>query len=242
MSESALKPGLVETPTRDGCPLSRVWAARFGLSLLLLALVGFLSAAPIVRDSELRVVDTFFRLAPPPAQRSAVIVVLIDDESLRQYGRWPWSREVLAKLVSNIANGGAGVIGLDVLLSEPQSPEADAALQQALKTSGRAVIVGKVSALQDGPHWVEPLPAFSQAAVAVGHAHAVLDEDSICRRFPPLELTVDGPRWAFAVEVARLTDARRASAFLDSYGIPSRRRFSQCRFRETGSRPNTIPA
>ena len=126
MSESALKPGLVETPTRDGCPLSRVWAARFGLSLLLLALVGFLSAAPIVRDSELRVVDTFFRLAPPPAQRSTVIVVLIDDESLRQYGRWPWSREVLAKLVSNIANGGAGVIGLDVLLSEPQSPEADA--------------------------------------------------------------------------------------------------------------------
>ncbi len=221
MSESALKPGLVETSTRDRSPFVRVWAARFGLSLLLLALVGLLSAAPLVRDSELRVVDTFFRLAPPPAQRSTAIVVLIDDESLRQYGRWPWSRAVLAKLMSNIADGGAGVIGLDVLLSEPQSPEADAALQQALKTSGRAVIVGKVSALQDGPHWVEPLPAFSQAAVAVGHAHAVLDEDSICRRFPPLELTVDGPRWAFAVEVARLTDARRASAFLDSYGIPS---------------------
>jgi len=191
------------------------------LSLLLLVLVAVLSAVPIVRDSELRVVDTFFRLAPPPARRSSVILVLIDDESLGQYGRWPWSREVLAKLVSKIADNGAGVIGLDVLLSEPQSPEADAALQQSLKTSGRTVIVGKVSALQDGPHWVEPLPAFAQAAVAVGHAHAVLDEDSICRRFPPLELTIDGPRWAFAVEVARRTDPSRASAFLDLYAIPS---------------------
>jgi len=222
MNESALKAAAVERLAQGRNPRPGVWASRFELSLLLLVLVAVLSAIRMVRDSELRVVDTFFRLAPPPAQRSAVALVLIDDESLRQYGRWPWSREVLAKLVSKIADNGAGVIGLDVLLSEPQSPEADAALQQALKTSGRAVIVGKVSALEGGSHWVEPLPAFSQAAVAVGHAHAVLDEDSICRRFPPLELTIDGPRWAFALEVARRTDSRRAAAFLDSYGIPSK--------------------
>jgi signal transduction histidine kinase len=202
-------------------PLPRVWVSRFGLSLLLLVLVAVLSVVPVVRDSELRVVDTFFRLAPPPAQRSSVVLVLIDDDSLQQYGRWPWSREILARLVSKIAGDGAGVIGLDVLLSEPQSPEADAALQQSLKASGRAVIVGMISTLQDGPHWKEPLAAFSQAAVAVGHAHAVLDEDSICRRFPPLELTIDGPRWAFAVEAAGRTDSRRVSEFLNWYGIPS---------------------
>ncbi len=197
----------------------RLWAERFGLSLLLLILVAVFSVIPLVRDSELRLTDTFSRLAPPPAQRSVVVLVLIDDESLRQYGRWPWSRELLARLISKIADSGAGVIGLDVLLSEPQTPEADAALQKALKTSGRAVLVGKIGAFRDGPHWVEPLPALAQAAIAVGHAHAVLDDDSICRRFPPLELTIDGPRWAFAVEVARRTDQRRASVFLNSYSI-----------------------
>ena len=169
-----------------------MWAERFGLSLLLLALVAVFSIIPVVRDSELRVTDTFFRLAPPPAQRSAVVLVLIDDESLRQYGRWPWSRELLGRLIGNIADSGSGVIGLDVLLSEPQSPEADAALQGALRASGRAVLVGKIGAFPDGPHWVEPLPAFAQEAIAVGHAHAVLDDDGICRRFPPLELTIDG--------------------------------------------------
>jgi signal transduction histidine kinase len=199
---------------------ARLWSERLGLSFLLLLIVSAFSIIPVVRDSELRVTDTFFRLAPPPAQRSPVIMVLIDDESLRQYGRWPWSRELLGKLVSNIAESGAGTIGLDVLLSEPQSVEADAALQSALGGSGRAVIVGKIGAFPDGPHWVDPLPAFAQAAVAVGHAHAVLDADSICRRFPPLELTIDGPRWAFAVEIARRTDPQRTAEFLDRYGIP----------------------
>jgi signal transduction histidine kinase/CHASE2 domain-containing sensor protein len=221
MNEGAYKSGVVETFAKNQYPLLRTWASRLGLSILLLVLVAVLSVIPVVRDSGLRLIDTFFRLAPPPTRRSAVVLVLIDDETLRQYGRWPWSRDLLGTLVSRIADGGAGVIGLDVLVSEPQSPEADAALQKSLKASGRAVIVGKVTAFRDGPHWIEPLPAFSQAAIAVGHAHAVLDEDSICRRFPPLELTIDGPRWAFAVEVARRTDHRRTSEFLDLYGVPS---------------------
>ncbi len=209
--------------------IPRRWAERLGLCLLLLVLVSVSSMIPVIRDSELRVSDTFFRLAPKPAQRSKVVLVLIDDDSLRQYGRWPWSREILGKLVSNLADSGAGTIGLDVLLSEPQSAAADAALQKALRASGRAVIVGKIGAFPDGPHWVEPLPAFAQAVVAVGHAHAVLDADSICRRFPPLELTIDGPRWAFAVEVARRTDPRRAAAFLDEYGIPQAEEASSVR-------------
>jgi signal transduction histidine kinase len=183
-------------------------------------LVFAFSLIPVVRDSELRITDTFFRLAPKPAQRSKVVLVLIDDESLRQYGRWPWSRELLGELISKIADRGAGAIGLDVLLSESQSTEADAALQSALRASGRAVIVGKIGAFPDGPHWIDPLPSFAQAAVAVGHAQAVLDADSICRRFPPLELTIDGPRWAFAVEVARRTDQARAALFLEHYAIP----------------------
>src|SRR5271167_1364723 len=121
-------PGIEKTHS----PRLRTWAERLGLSLLLLVLVAVFSLIPVVRDSEVRLTDTFFRLVPPPAQRSAVVLVLIDDESLRQYGRWPWSRELLGKLIHNIADNGAGVIGLDILLSEPQTPASDAALQNAL--------------------------------------------------------------------------------------------------------------
>jgi signal transduction histidine kinase len=197
----------------------RSWQTLW-LSLVLFLFVSLLSAIPVIRDWQARLSDTMFRLAPPPQQRSRVVLVMIDDQTLQQYGRWPWSRTVLARLTDNLAQAGAGPIGLDILLAETQSPEADKALEQSLQAAGRVVIVDKIGTYSDGSHWIEPLPAFARASAAVGHAQAVLDFDSVCRRFPALELTLDGPRWGFAVEVARRTDAPRTAAFLAAYGIP----------------------
>src|SRR5512146_1857270 len=198
----------------------RNWWQVLRLAIALFALVTGISAIPVVHQSELRLTDTYFRLAPPPRARSPVVLVVVDDESLRQYGRWPWSRNLLAQLTRNLAQSGASVIGLDILLSEPQSPAADGALRAALEDSGRTVVVDKIGTYADGPHWIEPLPEFAKAAFAVGHAQAIQDVDGVCRRFPALELTPDGARWAFALEVARRIDAPRAAAFLDTHGVP----------------------
>jgi len=192
-----------------------------GLAVLLFLLVAGLSTVPVIRDWQLRFTDSFFRISPVPKQRSQVVLVTIDDESLQRYGRWPWSRTLLAKLTNNLVQAKARVVGLDILLSEPQSADADAALQKALH-AGRTVIVDKIAAYPTGPRWIEPLPQFAQAASAVGHAQAVLDVDSVCRRYPAHQLTVDGPRWAFAVEVARKIEPERTSTFLSSYHVPVR--------------------
>lgn len=191
-----------------------------GLSCALFVLVAALSTIPVIRDSEARLSDTYFRITPRRTRAPAVLI-LIDDESLHQYGRWPWSRVLLAQILRNLHQAGAGVVGIDILLSEPQSPEADGALREALQENNRAVIVDRIGSYPDGPHWIEPLPDFAHAAIAVGHAQAVLDVDSVCRRFPARELTISGSRWAFAVEVARHTDSRAADAFLAAYGVPS---------------------
>src|SRR5215475_1054192 len=200
--------------------LHRAWGQTGGLAVLLFLLVAGLSTVPVIRDWQLRFTDSFFRISPVPKQRSQVVLVTIDDESLQRYGRWPWSRTLLAKLTNNLVQAKARVVGLDILLSEPQSADADAALQRALH-AGRTVIVDKIAAYPAGPKWIEPLPQFAQAASAVGHAQAVLDVDSVCRRYPAHQLTVDGPRWAFAVQVARSVDAARTNAFLSSYDVPA---------------------
>lgn len=202
------------TPLTRRGPLQMIW-----LAVILFAAVALLSTIPVIRDWQARFSDTFFRLSPSPKQKSDVVLVTIDDESLQRYGRWPWSRTLLAKLTNNLANAGASVVGLDVLLSEPQSPEADRALQNALE-SAHAVIVDKIASYPGGPPWMEPLPQFSQSAAAVGHAQAPLDADSVCRRFPPREFTLEGSRWAFAVEVARHVDPKRTADFLSDYGVP----------------------
>ncbi len=193
------------------------WGRTLRLAALLLALSALLSVVPVIRELQLRLTDSFFHLSPPSPLSNSPVLALIDDESLRSYGRWPWSRTVLAQLMRNLSEAGAEVIGLDVLLAEPQSPAADAALRAALDQ--RTVLVDKIGAYPDGPRWTEPLPELVHAAGAVGHALAVLDTDSVCRRFPPREVTTEGPRWAFAIEVARRVDPHRTTEFLSTYGL-----------------------
>ena len=194
------------------------WRRTLSRAVILFLVVVALSAIPLVHDAEVQITDSFFRLAQPPRQPSQVILVLIDEESLQKYGRWPWPRTLLADLNNNLAEASAAVIGLDILLAEPQSAAADVALVESFRSSDRTVIVDKIGTFPDGPRWVEPSPDFLRSA-AVGHAHAVLDSDSICRRFPPLELTLDGPRWAFAIELARRVNPKRADEFLSVHGL-----------------------
>ncbi len=193
------------------------WPRTVGITVLLLVASGLLASAPGIRDLEVRLTDSYFRVAPVPSQPAAPVLVLIDDESLREVGRWPWPRGVLAELTRRLSQAGATAVGLDILFSEPQSGDADVALAASLGKN--TVLVDKIGSYPEGPRWTEPVPALAAAAGAVGHAQAPLDRDGVCRRFPPLELSTEGVRWAFAVEVARKVDPRRASAFLAVYGI-----------------------
>src|SRR5689334_22687992 len=68
-------------------------------------------------------VDAFQRLLPAPPISKRVHVVVLDAESLREVGGWPWSRFYLARLVEEIADRGASAIGLDMLLEEPDRYE-----------------------------------------------------------------------------------------------------------------------
>lgn len=49
-----------------------------------------------------------------------IIILDIDEKSLVQEGRWPWSRHKLAELVTNLSNLGAIVVAFDVVFSEPE--------------------------------------------------------------------------------------------------------------------------
>lgn len=204
----------------SGLPLKHDSRQTFARAVVLFVVLIAASIIPVVRQSQARVTDSFFRLAPPPRQRSQVVLVLIDEESLQKYGRWPWPRALLTELNTNLGEAGATVIGFDILLAEPQSFKADRALSDSFRTSARTVIVDKIGSFPDGPRWVEPLPGFAQWA-AVGHAQVVLDPDGICRRFPPRELTLEGPRWAFAIEVARRAAPEQATKILAAYTSPA---------------------
>lgn len=63
--------------------------------------------------------DLFQTLSPAPPVSRQVHVVVIDADSLKAIGGWPWSRFYLARLVEEIGDRGAAAIGLDILMPEP---------------------------------------------------------------------------------------------------------------------------
>jgi signal transduction histidine kinase/CHASE2 domain-containing sensor protein len=174
------------------------------LNALLLSVVGILSLSYPVEELSRRAGDTYFRLRGSQGTSPDVALIVIDDASLERYGRWPWKRALLAQVVRAASAEHPKALGLDILLSEAEDETNDRQLAKALKDAGNTVLAAKISNSPRGRLWVEPLPLFAQNAVAIGHAQATLGPDSICRSVPVRELSLEGARWAFALEVARV--------------------------------------
>jgi adenylate cyclase len=69
--------------------------------------------------SALAAYDVYQRIAPREASPDVpVLIVDIDEHSLKQVGQWPWPRTVLAQLVDKLREAGAAVVAFDVLFSE----------------------------------------------------------------------------------------------------------------------------
>lgn len=98
--------------------------AAIGL-VLALALAQLLCGEDAWRQTRNLWFDGYQRLAPRPLTRLPAVIVDIDDESLQQFGRWPWPRTRLAQLIEATHGLGALAVGLDMILPEAdsQSPE-----------------------------------------------------------------------------------------------------------------------
>jgi adenylate cyclase len=72
-----------------------------------------------VRELRNRGFDAMQRIWPQAADRPQVLIVDIDEESLRRYGQWPWPRTLVAKLVDRVAACKPAVLGVDLIFSEP---------------------------------------------------------------------------------------------------------------------------
>ena len=58
--------------------------------------------------------------AQKPINDTPIILVGINDESIRAIGRWPWPRTYIADAVKDLSDAGAKVIGVDVLFSDKE--------------------------------------------------------------------------------------------------------------------------
>jgi len=83
--------------------------------------------------------DWRFLLAGEQSAPRGVVIAAVDDDTLREAGSYPLPRDVLARIVRELAAHGPQAIAIDMLFVDPGKPDADAALADALRT-GPAVI------------------------------------------------------------------------------------------------------
>lgn len=69
-----------------------------------------------------------------------IIIIKIDEKSIKEIGRWPWKRDVMARLISNISKEKPRVIGLDIMFSEREGKKTDRALAAAIKKTKNLVL------------------------------------------------------------------------------------------------------
>ena len=108
-------------PSLDRSPSPLAWLGRIAglVSLLLLVILRLLNPS-LVEELSLYSFDLQQQIAPRPYDPLLPVrIVAIDDRSLARYGQWPWPRTLMARLVSKIAMQDPQVLGVDIILSEP---------------------------------------------------------------------------------------------------------------------------
>jgi CHASE2 domain-containing sensor protein/two-component sensor histidine kinase len=153
-------------------------------ALILLLLAVLIHTTALFGRVDHLVFDIGQKLQTAPAPDD-LIIVAIDEASLSQLGRWPWSRETHAAMLSQLNAEKPLAIGFDVIFSEPEltSPQADVALAEAMQASGRVVLPVLLETTRMNGQMMETLPIepLMQHAADIGRVHALLDEDSIAR-------------------------------------------------------------
>jgi len=94
-----------------------------------------------------------------------IILIAIDDKSINEMGRWPWSREVFANALENIKD--ASVIGFDVSFFEKS--EHDKELADALSELNNVILVAECIEFSEEKckNWLTPIFDIEYAAANI---------------------------------------------------------------------------
>lgn len=96
-----------------------------GAAILVLLAAAIALDLPRILPLQNAFFDAMQRRSPRAAETTPVTIVQVDERSIAALGHWPWPRTVLAQLVQRINANRPAVIGIDIVLSEPDpfSPE-----------------------------------------------------------------------------------------------------------------------
>jgi len=64
--------------------------------------------------------DMLFNIRGVEIGDKNIVIIDIDERSIKKLGHWPWRRDKIAQIVENLTNNGIAVIGFDMVFSEKE--------------------------------------------------------------------------------------------------------------------------
>ena len=153
-----------------------------------------------------------------------VVTIEINNDTLSEYGQWPFPRGELANHIHRLYEAGAGLVILPILFAEPDRFNQDTQFQDMLLktptiigqvpaqvTNGNPVTRGVAAVGESWKPWlyrysaaVGPLKEFAEAAIGVGMLIVAPEKDGVVRR-TPLAVQIDDQIYpSMSMEILRV--------------------------------------
>ena len=148
-----------------------------------------------------------------------IVLVKIDDESLRQVGRWPWPRRRFAELTDKLTDAGPKRIFFDFSFFGPTNAQDDEIFAKSLERSNRVVLPVRA---RSGPgsgteQDALPMPMFARH-VQLGTISAQYNYQNAVWRLP-YSIAVQGKKIpSFAAKMAGV-DGKAGDLFIPDYSL-----------------------
>ena len=197
------------------------WTFAF-LTLFIVTYIG-LKDPQIKEILRLKSFDLLLQSEPKEISQD-IAVVSIDEKAIEKYGQWPWKRDVLADVVNQLRERGAGIIVIPILFSEYDRLGGDETFINTIYQNG--VVIAQTGTNQTNKNAVprgvakigDPLPwlfewggmlgpvkEFGEYADGVGVTNTAPEVDGVVRRIPLLMSIGEEIYPAMAIEVIRVS-------------------------------------
>ncbi|MGD9210989.1 MAG: CHASE2 domain-containing protein, partial [Desulfobacteraceae bacterium] len=134
----------------------RHWTLGLSAVLVITLIIASLRSLTYMQVLEAKTLDARFALNQPPQNADQVVMIGIDDASLKFFGdngvSWPWPRTFYAHVVDYLTRCGARAVLFDLLFyqpdldrSESDGRETDNAFAQAIAKNGHVILGAQLS-------------------------------------------------------------------------------------------------
>lgn len=100
---------------------------------------------PLLTRTNNQIYDGFFKNKKNDdnyLNKSESVLIAIDEESVQELGRWPWSREVINQITKNGLESGLKTIGFDIIFSESENQKVDSEFAKTVEQNNSKIVLG----------------------------------------------------------------------------------------------------